>query len=426
MTLPFLLASLLLLQEPVVPEPPVIAFVNGAWFDGEGFVPGTRYSVGGFLALEPPERIDLTLDLDGQWVVPPYGEAHTHFLEPDLVEAYGDLYLRRGVFYARDQGSAPLVRRRFEERLNRSDTLEFVSAHQGFTGPGGHPLQIVAQMQALGALPAEWGPEELRTEAVFVVETEDDVARVWPAFLAGKPDFVKVFLLCSEVHAQRHADERYRHRRGLDPALVPPIVARARAAGLEVSAHVYTRADFRAAVDAGVDLIAHLPGVGYEPELPDEHWLLTEEDARLAAERGVVVVTTLSEPAGAPGAITPAIRAYFDRIIVPNLARLEEQGVELVIGSDRLRMTSDVEAFALLELELFEPLTLLRMWCETTPRSIFPERRIGRLLPDHEASFLVLEGDPLEDFANTRRIALRVKSGQLLFPREPRFPELGR
>jgi len=423
---PLLLALALLFQAPATEAPPSIAFLNGLWFDGEDFVPGSRYSVGGILSAEAPPEVDLTLDLDGQWVVPPYGEAHTHLLEADLAEEYGELYLRRGVFYARDQGNAPFIRERLEEHFNRPDTLEFVSANQGFTGPGGHPLQIMAQMQSLGALPAEWGEEELQREAVFVVETEDDVARVWPTFLAGEPDFVKVFLLYSEVHAQRRADDRYRYRRGLDPELVRPIAERAHAAGLRVSAHVYTRADFRTALEGGVDLIAHMPGIGYEKELPDEHYLLTDEDALLAAERGVSVATTLSDPAGAPGPISPATRAYFDRIIVPNLTLLETHGVQLVVGSDRLRMTSDVEAFALRELELFDSLTLLQMWCESTPRSIFPERKIGSLQPGYEASFLVLEGNPLENFANTQRIALRVKCGHLLIPKEPVFPALGR
>ena len=164
-----------------VEAPPNIVFKNGLWFDGVEFVRGTRYSVGGAFRDEAPAQVDLTLNLDGQWVVPPYGEGHTHFLEPDLAEQYGDLYLRRGVFYARDQSSVLGIRRRLEGHFNRPDTLEFISANQGFTGPGGHPLQIVAQMQhVLGSLPKEWGPEELQGEAIFVVENETMIEESWP------------------------------------------------------------------------------------------------------------------------------------------------------------------------------------------------------------------------------------------------------
>ena len=46
--------------------------------------------------------------------------------------------------------------------------------------------------------------------------------------------------------------------------------------------------------------------------------------------------------------------------------------------------------------------------------TIFPNRKIGHLEEGYEASFLVLAGNPLEDFSNVRRIEMRVKQGHLL------------
>jgi imidazolonepropionase-like amidohydrolase len=54
------------------------------------------------------------------------------------------------------------------------------------------------------------------------------------------------------------------------------------------------------------------------------------------------------------------------------------------------------------------------MWCETTSEAIFPGRKIGRLKDGYEANFLVLAGDPLKDFANTGKIEMRFKQGELL------------
>jgi imidazolonepropionase-like amidohydrolase len=51
-----------------------------------------------------------------------------------------------------------------------------------------------------------------------------------------------------------------------------------------------------------------------------------------------------------------------------------------------------------------------------TPRAIFPGRRIGALEEGYEANLLVLAGDPIADFGNVRRIALRMKAGRLLPP----------
>ena len=65
---------------------------------------------------------------------------------------------------------------------------------------------------------------------------------------------------------------------------------------------------------------------------------------------------------------------------------------------------------------MFENLTLLKMWTETTAKTIFPQRKIGALNEGYEASFLALEGNPIEDWQNVRRIKLCFKQGFLLEP----------
>jgi imidazolonepropionase-like amidohydrolase len=54
------------------------------------------------------------------------------------------------------------------------------------------------------------------------------------------------------------------------------------------------------------------------------------------------------------------------------------------------------------------------MCCETTPATIFPERKIGRLQEGYEASFLVLKKDPLENFEHVATTTMRVKQGHRL------------
>ena len=54
------------------------------------------------------------------------------------------------------------------------------------------------------------------------------------------------------------------------------------------------------------------------------------------------------------------------------------------------------------------------MWFETTAETIFPKRKIGHLKDGYEASFLVLNADPIADFANTQKIEMRVKQGEIL------------
>lgn len=65
---------------------------------------------------------------------------------------------------------------------------------------------------------------------------------------------------------------------------------------------------------------------------------------------------------------------------------------------------------------MFDNLTPLKMWTETMAKTIFPKRKIGALSEGYEASFLALEGNPLEDWQNVRKIKLRFKQGFLLAP----------
>lgn len=63
---------------------------------------------------------------------------------------------------------------------------------------------------------------------------------------------------------------------------------------------------------------------------------------------------------------------------------------------------------------MFSNLELLKIWCETTPQSIFPQRRLGRLQEGYEASFIVLADNPLENFENVKSVRYRFKQGVIL------------
>jgi imidazolonepropionase-like amidohydrolase len=84
--------------------------------------------------------------------------------------------------------------------------------------------------------------------------------------------------------------------------------------------------------------------------------------------------------------------------------------VRLAIGSDNVRDSSAGEVEYLHSLGVFDNLTLLRLWTQTS-KTIFPDRRVGELTEGFEATFLALEGDPIADFQNFRRIRMRFANG---------------
>lgn len=401
---------------PAAHGSPVTEYRGGRWFDGRDFIPRTMWSAGDRFVARPV-RIDAIVDLRGGFVVPPYAEGHNHWIEPALVDTYIQVHLREGIFYIKDQLTAASFHDQMRAALDRPSSVDYISAHQGFTGPNGHPIELVEQLVGLGILPAAWRESRGEGDALFAVASDDDIARAWPRLIAGHPDFVKVFLIHSDEYAARRDNAALGPKdRGIDPALVPAIVARAHAAGLRVSAHIENAHDFHVAIAAGADDIAHMPFV--EAARRDSY-RLADADLRTAAAHGVSIATTLEWLDGARPD-DPRLEVVRD-----NFARMRRAGATIVIGTDVFRTTASTEVDRIAALRLMSNLELLRAWCEVTPRAMFPGRRIGRLEPGAEASFLVLGGDPVTRIAHTHDILMWFKQGQRLEPRAATFPALG-
>jgi len=280
------------------------------------------------------------------------------------------------------------------------------------TSPGGHPEKFYVEVMLKYVLQG-MTREQLVGNAFHPVASVADAERALDALVRQRADFVKIVLLWSEKHAARRDDPAFYGARGMDPSLVPSVVAGARRRGLKVSAHVETAADFRVAVQARVDEIVHLPGyaAGAQGEEPLEPYQITTADARSAKRAGVRVITTVGMPRSAPQA---GQRVAVNALKLANLRRLRAAGVPVILGTDEAPGSLLNEAQHLVGIGAFSAAEVLRLMSETTPKAIFPDRRIGELRPGFEASFLTLAADPRINIANAGRIAMRVKQGLLL------------
>lgn len=383
-----------------------IAFVNGKWFDGALFKSKVVYAVDGKFTFQKPKRVDKTLDLKGTYVIPPFGEAHNHnLITQSLADEMIPKYLKEGVFYTKMQSSLPLFSAQIQHRFNRPDSVDVVFANGPLTAAGGHPVALRERLLARGIYPG-FTKETLNNQGYVLIDSEDDLEKKWAIILSFRPDFIKAVLVFSEEFQKRKDDPAFFGQKGLDPQILPKIVAKAHAHGLRVSVHVTTATDFHHAVMAGADEMAHMPGYGGP-------FNISEEDAKLAAEKGVVVVTT------ACLALRRQQSHLYEKIRaaqIANLKLLHQHGVKLAIGSDEVDQTSLGEVEYLKGLNVFDNLTLLKMWTENASKTIFPKRKIGELREGYEASFIALEGDPLKDFENVKKVKYRFKQG---FPVEP-------
>ncbi|HNG90635.1 MAG TPA: hypothetical protein PK858_10540, partial [Saprospiraceae bacterium] len=94
--------------------------------------------------------------------------------------------------------------------------------------------------------------------------------------------------------------------------------------------------------------------------------------------------------------------------------RLTDAGAQVAVGSDDPIRTTRTEVNYFFHLRDANTSTLLRVLCENTPRAIFPGRKLGKIEDGYEASFLVLQDNPLNNLLKIRAIAMKVKNGVLL------------
>ena len=392
-------------------------FTNGKWFDGKKFKKKTFYSVNGVFAEKKPRQIDETIDLKDGYVIPPFGDAHNHTVEMSFnLKSFSEKLFSHGIFYVKNPNSVPRFTKSLAGKINKPNTIDAVFAGGGLTAKGGHPSVLYDQVLATG--PFSFAKiKSYNGLAYHLIDKPAELEAKWEKILAGKPDFIKTYLLFSEEFAGRK-DKEVGGFKGLDPNILPLIVKKAHASGLRVSTHINTAFDFKMAVRAGVDEINHLPGRFSSMEKDFENYVLKEEDVKLAGQKGIFVVPTYSLLLGNKNMDKTYI-AEAQEVQRKNLNLLRKHGIRITYGPDSYNQTSQREAFYLKGLGIFSNLELIKMWAEYTPQTIFPARKIGHLRAGYEASFLVLKENPLENFEAVKDIGMRFKQGQIInIPKE--------
>src|ERR1700737_1771910 len=255
------------------------AYVNGSWFDGSGFVSRHAYVIGETLSFQRPRRIDAIVDLEGGYVVPPFGEAHNHNVEPlnDLPKVIAT-YLEHGIFYVKNPNNLPRDRETVAPLVNLPDSIDITFANGGWTSTGGHPMEIAKRLLDRKL----WTEPDGEGGFYWTADPRDQGERSWAAYLEQKPQFVKTYLLFSGDSHRQTEPEKYFGWKGLSPEALRAIVERAHQARLKVSAHIETAQDFHEALLAGVDEINHMPGfriAGDVDSHPIREFELSDADA---------------------------------------------------------------------------------------------------------------------------------------------------
>ena len=134
-------------------SPAAQRYENAYWFDGERFVAGSR-CVGGEVFVDCPVDGDKAVfDLDGGYVVPPFGDAHTHNFS-NQPSAIFDQYIDDGVFYVQVLNNYSSTVEAMRTLVAEEGSIDVAFANGGLSSTGSHP-HLLYEALALNAYTAQ-------------------------------------------------------------------------------------------------------------------------------------------------------------------------------------------------------------------------------------------------------------------------------
>jgi imidazolonepropionase-like amidohydrolase len=364
---------------------------------------------------------------------PPAGAARIDLTGKTVMPAMIDVHSHLGFLKQLDgsMSKANFNRENLIDHLNRYAYHGFSAAISVGTDMGELPYQLreevipgAALFRTVGrglAWPGSGPNDPARNDVPYVVTTVEQARRAVQDLAPHHPDFVKIWV-----------DDRNHTQKKLTPDLYTAAVDEAHKHNLRAIAHVYDLEDAKGLVRAGIEGFMHLvrdkdiddeliqllkqhPGVFFTPNLGVTSRSL--ESGRPAWLDDPLLHETIP-----PGQIQKLVNQFSNRKLealantqkswdlqVRNLTKLRAAGVRIVLGSDSAGDPSrtigwhaiwEVDSMARGGMTPSEVIVAsTRLAAETLKLD-----QLGTVAVGKSADFVVLDANPLDNIANTRKI----------------------
>lgn len=225
-------------------------FNNGKIWEDKAFVKKDFYVLGTTFSFEKPIKIDSIIDLNKQFVVPPFGDFHTHLFDGDYSKSNDTAFLKKGIFYAQDLVNDPAESKKMRPYFAQAKTVDVAYANGCLTSNYGHPIAGY-ERQALNLgwrLNADQKRQLAQSRVYqdrtyYIIDHPEEVGPNMKKLMNTKPDVIKIILFNSQEY--ENSDTFPINNLGLDPATLPVIVKKAKEAGKRIVAHVESEYDIK-------------------------------------------------------------------------------------------------------------------------------------------------------------------------------------
>jgi len=402
-----------------------IHFKSGNIWNGYAFENKDLYISNGLIVKQKPKLIDSVINVKDQYILPAFGDYHTHNFTYDNIEVMDSIFKSQGIFYAQELANDPVGRLQNAKYLNQENTIDVKFANGIITSSKGHPIKGYERM----ALNFGWRlskeqreilakSEIMKGRAYHILDYQYQYEDVMNTLLASQPDAIKIVLWDSE----NYVEDNPTANKGINPDFLPQLVETAKAYQLSVIAHIETEYDLKIAIKSGVKHFAHSPlyAFGNDGKIGDDYPELSEETLELLANTDNVV-------------INPTLfRTFLNIKYLPNNKQVSEEqkqiirefhkkllidlystGVTIAMGADSPGLSAVDEAFYYNGIGAFSTKQIIDFLIQTATL-IYPEDKIGKIKPGYDANLIMTEGNPLEELEALKNIKTYIKSGRIL------------